>query len=576
MVAPLPTGNSSLPHVVAGFDTIVSALDYAALGDTGVSLFSSRGTLEHAISYRELRHRAMQAGLRLQGRGLSRGDRVVLVAETSPEFLTFFYGCQYVGLVPCPVPYTAYVGGKDAYISRISNLVSAASARILCAPAKMAEIAAAATAECTEATAITYEEVLGSQPSGAIEPFLADEMAYIQFSSGSTSHPKGVPVTQKAISSNVRGILREGMRLTPQDRAFSWLPLYHDMGLVGFSIAPLYGQCSVDNISASTFARRPHLWVDLMSRNGSTITYAPTFGYRLAAQRFSDPSNSIDLSRLRIAGIGGDMVRADVLDRFSSVLEPAGFNPDAFTPSYGMAESTLLISVAHGVKTDMIDRDDFGADRVAIPVAAGEPIDSGATRRFVICGRVLTGHELIVADDGRALPERHLGHIQIRGPSLMPGYFNAQSLTDAVMRADGFMDTGDMGYLVQGEVVITGRSKDMILHKGRNVWPEDLEWAAEKVAPLTDGDVAAFGVDLGNDDEEIILLVQARSSGEEEMKDLRQRVAAAVSEAAGVSCKVVLVRPKTLTFTSSGKLSRSVARDGYIAGTIDAIDSGTA
>jgi fatty-acyl-CoA synthase len=158
----------------------------------------------------------------------------------------------------------------------------------------------------------------------------------------------------------------------------------------------------------------------------------------------------------------------------------------------------------------------------------------------------------------------------------MPGYFNAQSLTDAVMRADGFMDTGDMGYLVQGEVVITGRSKDMILHKGRNVWPEDLEWAAEKVAPLTDGDVAAFGVDLGKDDEEIILLVQARSSGEEELKNLRQRVAAAVSEAAGVSCKVVLVRPKTLTFTSSGKLSRSVARDGYIAGTIDAIDFGIA
>ena len=253
------------------------------------------------------------------------------------------------------------------------------------------------------------------RPPPSSSRFGAAEEAYIQYSSGSTSNPKGVLISQKAIIANARGILREGLKLTPDDRAFSWLPLYHDMGLVGFCLSPMLGQVRVDFLATTSFARRPALWLKLMSDNSSTITYSPSFGYDLAARRINGEAVTLDLSRLRVAGIGGDMVRADVLENFGATLSVAGFRPQAFLPSYGMAETTLAISFVDPdkpIRIDMIDR-----HALKTRAARFRPGASNA-RSFVVCGRPLAESTVEIRDErGAALGDRQVGRIFVKTPA---------------------------------------------------------------------------------------------------------------------------------------------------------------
>jgi fatty-acyl-CoA synthase len=340
---------------------------------------------------------------------------------------------------------------------------------------------------------------------------------------------------------------------------------------VGFCIAPMAGQGSVDYLATSSFARRPALWLRLMSENGTTITYAPTFGYDLAAQRIGADAYALDLSALRVAGIGGDMLRADRLAAFAAALAPAGFAPAAFLPSYGLAEATLAVSfgdLEREMEVDVIDRKDFAGAGVASPVPSGADAGPEHTMSFVSCGKPLPGHDLVIADaQGSALPDRIVGRVLVRGPSLMAGYYGRPEETAAVMQPDGFMDTGDLGYRVGDRFFATGRAKDMILHNGRNIWPQDVEWAVERVGSLGTGDAAAFAVDVGGR-EEITVLVQCRTSVEAERSALRQAVAAAVSATTGTACVVHLVPPRSIPFTSSGKLSRAEAKRRFLNGEI--------
>ena len=291
---------------------------------------------------------------------MKRGDRVAVIAETGPEFMAVFFGCQYAGLVPCPMPYTMYIGGKDAYVDRVTGMLRAAAACAVITSADLEGHVRAGAAGAGVEKVLTHEALRALPESlTKLEAFRPDEVAYIQYSSGSTSEPKGVLITQKAIMANTQGILRDGLRVTKNDRAFSWLPLYHDMGLVGFCLAPMMGQVTVDYISTPSFARRPALWLRLMSENRSTVSYSPSFGYDLAARRINGEAVTLDLSNWRAAGIGGDMVRADVLKQFGDALSVAGFDHNAFMPSYGMAESTLAVSfsdVSQPIRIDTIDK----------------------------------------------------------------------------------------------------------------------------------------------------------------------------------------------------------------------------
>jgi fatty-acyl-CoA synthase len=564
-----PRSNRDLEQKLAGFKTISEGLDYAALGVTGFNFYSAKGKLSHVLTFAELRSRALATARKLLSAGLKRGDRVAVIAETGPDFMAVFFGCQYAGLVPCPMPYTMYIGGKDAYIERVTGMLRAAAACAVVTSSDLEGHILAGAAGAGVEMVLTHE-ALQALPESLVklEAFGPDDVAYIQYSSGSTSEPKGVLITQKAIMANTQGILRDGLRVTKSDRAFSWLPLYHDMGLVGFCLAPMMGQVSVDYISTPSFARRPALWLRLMSENRSTVSYSPSFGYDLAARRINGEAVTLDLSNWRAAGIGGDMVRADVLKQFSDTLSVSGFDQNAFMPSYGMAESTLAVSfsdVSQPIRIDTIDKFTFKLSGRAVP--ALETHDKDAVRSFVVCGKPLPGHEMVVRDEtGSVLRDREIGHIFVKGPSLMSGYYHNAEATDAVIAADGFLATGDMGYMLDGEIVITGRAKDLILHNGRNIWPQDIEWAAEQVEPLKSGDVAAFAVEGDDGQDNVVVLVQCRVTTDAEIEKLRREVSAVVHHSAGVECAVVLVPPKSLPFTSSGKLSRAGAKQKYVSG----------
>lgn len=571
----IPTirSNAELDLRLGDFETLSEALDYAAQGQTGFNFYSSRGKLENVLTYSELRELALETGRRLLKSGLKRGDRVGVVAETTPEFMSTFFGCQYAGLIPCPLPYSMYIGGRDAYVERLQGMLQSADVSAVVASGEMiGQVREAASGVGTKIV-LTHDELNAlSAESVDLYPFLAGDVAYIQYSSGSTSNPKGVLITQKAIIANAIGILQHGLCVTSGDRAASWLPLYHDMGLVGFCLSPMMSQTSVDYLATSAFARRPLTWLKIVSDNKTSIVYAPSFGYDLAARRVNGSAGDFDLSSLRIAGIGGDMVRADVLQNFADAFAPAGFERNAFLASYGMAESSLAISFSpldSEFEVDRIDRAHFKMSHKAVPVDETQPMHDERSRSFVLCGKALPGHEIVIRDDnGALLAEREIGHVMVSGPSLMAEYYNNQAATEEVLSDDGWLKTGDMGYMLNGQVVITGRSKDLILHNGRNIWPQDIEWAVEKIASLRNGDVAAFATEADDDDDQVVVLVQCRMRKELDCEELRREIASIVYRQAGVECDVVLVPPRSLPFTSSGKLSRAGAKLRYLSGEI--------
>jgi fatty-acyl-CoA synthase len=575
MLNPTPTDNTSLPRRLGDFPTIVAALDYAAQGETGLNFHSARGELAEVLPYARLRQDALDLAGRLAGLGLKPGDHVALVAETEGDFARAFFGCQYAGLVPAPLPLPQGFGGKDAYIEQLRGLIQACRPKAVIAHADLVgyvETAAAGLGLLFIGNVATLSE----RPSVATNHTAkAEDVAYIQFSSGSTRFPMGIVVTQRALMANAAAITAHGLQVREHDRATSWLPLYHDMGLVGFFLAALACQISVDYMATRDFARRPLLWLRLISRNRGTLSYSPSFGYELCARRAETATiDDLDLSSWRAAGIGADMIRPHVLNRFAEVFAGVGFKPEAFVPSYGLAETTLAVSFAplgRGMVTDLVDLDRLEDEGVAVAPTGPD----SRTRLFVSCGRPLPAHDVKLIDaSGKTVGERQVGRVLTRGINVMQGYLDRPEETAAVLGADGWLDTGDLGYRLGDEIVITGRAKDLIIVNGRNIWPQDLEWGAERAAGLRSGDVAAFAVETeGGTTERVVVLVQCRAAAQAERDDLRRRVANAVKDVAGVEGEIVLVSPHALPQTSSGKLSRSRARRMFEQGAFSAAAS---
>ena len=568
-LAPTPTVSRELPIKLDGFTTLAEVLDYAAGGETGFNFYNLRGEVVAALPYSKLRSDAMALARKLAAR-FERNARIAVVAETSPEFVTVFFACQYAGLLPAPMPMPVNLGGKDGYLLQIRRMIEGAKAAAAIGPTELTSFLMEAANAAPEVAILDFEALAALPDEVDAVPFGPDEQCYIQYSSGSTSAPKGVIGTQASVMANLHGITRHGLKLVATDRAASWLPLYHDMGLIGFCLAPMYGQRSVDFLATSDFVRRPLLWLRLMSENKTTITYSPSFGYELSARRAARAEDgAIDLTSLRVAGIGGDMVRADALDLFAESFAAAGFNRKAFLPSYGMAETTLAISFTDldaEVSIDHVDMRHYTRSGVAQPASA---VTSPEHRRaFVKCGRALPGHEIEVrSDDGVPLGDRAVGRIFVKGASVTPGYFSDAEASRALFRGE-WLDTGDMGYFLDGEIVITGRAKDLIIINGRNIWPQDIEWAVEEVDGVRQGGVAAFSVDDGHG-ERIVVVAERRGLSAEAQDELRRQIAKVIQSAAGAPAEIVLAKPHSMVLTSSGKLSRAKVKQKYLEGAFD-------
>ena len=562
-----PTINT-VPLRAADFNNLSEALDYAAEGVTGCNFYTGRGKLYSVLPYSELRQQAMQLARRLLSFGCKRGSRITLIADTHPDFLRFFYACQYAGLVPVALPIPVTLGSHRAYVSQIKSFLAASKPTIAISPDGYLPLMEEA-AVGLDIDFVGSPEQFDQFPEGSpdLVPSGPDELAYLQFTSGSTRFPRGVMIDQKTVMSNLTGIAIHGVKLREGDRCVSWLPFYHDMGLVGLVLAPISAQVSADYLGTREFAMRPRQWLNLMSRNKATISFGPPFGYELCERRLKpSEAEKLDLSAWRVAGVGAEMIRSSSLERFADALAPAGFDRKAFIPCYGMAECSLAISFAdldQAIEVDTVD-----ADHLA-DTSHARPSDVDAigvrTRSFVDCGRLLPGYEIEVRDaDGVVLGDRQAGSIYLRGDSVMSGYYENPEASAEALSDDGWLNTGDIGYLVDGRIFITGREKDLIIINGRNIWPQDLEYIAEQQDDVRPGDALAFAAPGPDIDDIAVMVVQSRETDEAKRRDLVERLEGLVRNNLGIECYVELAPLHTLPRTSSGKLSRSKAQQNFI------------
>ena len=566
-LAPTPN-EDDLPRRFADFATFGEALDYAAMGKRGLNFHDPRGNLIRPYPYSELRDDAQAAARRLIAQGVQPGDRIALVAETGAEFAALFCGVIYAGAWPVPLPLPTSFGGKDNYIDQIAVQMASAEPAMLLFPEELAGMAMAAAAR-QGCAGMSWEDFADlPAPDAQLPQASPDDVCFLQYSSGSTRFPHGVVITHKALLSNLAAH-SHGMRVQESDRCVSWLPWYHDMGLVGCFLSLVANQISADYLKTEDFARRPLAWLDMISRNpGTSCSYSPTFGYDICARRVSSQTNvaeRFDLSRWRLAGNGADMIRPDVMQNFVDRFAAAGFKASAFLPSYGLAESTLAVTLmppGDGIRVELVEEERL----------SGCPRDLSRPARYraiVNCGKPVLGMEVeIRGETGDAVPDHHIGKVWCRGSSLMHSYYRDPEAT-AECLVDGWLDTGDMGYLVDGHLFIVGRAKDMIIINGKNHWPQDIEWAVEQLPGFHQGDIAAFAVETENGEEVPAVLVHCRVSDPVERRRLHDEIREKVRSITGMNCVVELVPPRTLPRTSSGKLSRAKAKTLYLSGEIE-------
>ncbi len=567
--APTPTPNDCpLPRRRSDFATLSEAIDYAARSEKGLNFHDMRGTLERVYPFAEMREDALAMAHRLVAAGIGKDDRVALVAQTGPEFAALFCACIYAGAWPVPLPLPTSFGGKENYIEQLGVQLESCDPKLLLYPAEIADMAEAAAARQGCAGESWEDFAMREASVAALPKAQPGDICYLQYSSGSTRFPTGVAVTHEALLHNLYGHAA-GVELGANDRVVSWLPWYHDMGLVGCLLSPIANQVSCDYLRTEHFARRPLAWLDLVSRNpGNTLSYSPTFGYDICARRISSQSpvsERFDLSRWRTAGNGADMIRPDVMQCFVNAFAPAGFKASAFTPSYGLAEATLAVTVmppGEGIRVELVEEERL----------SGRPRDLERPARYraiVNCGKALPGMDIeIRGENGQTKADHQIGKVWCRGKSVMHSYFrNEEATADCLV--DDWLDTGDMGYLVNGYLFIVGRAKDMIIINGKNHWPQDIEWAVEQLPGFNHGDIAAFAIETESGEEAPAVLVHCRVSDPEERIKLRDQIADKVRSVTGIACVVELVPPRTLPRTSSGKLSRAKAKRLYLAGEIE-------
>jgi len=567
IMKPTPTENK-LTMRTGGFATLVEALEYAAQGETGFNFYSGSGQLQDVLTYTLMKNKAQTLAGRLLALGLERGARVALIADTDPDFIIFFFACQYAGMVPVPLPAPNSLGGRLAYEALLKRLMESCRAAVAIAPKGFFKYLLEAAKGLT-LRFVGTPDMFAALPEdqSVLNPSGPKDLAYIQFTSGSTRFPRGVMITHEAVLANLTAILEDGLNVQPGDRTVSWLPFYHDMGLVGLVLGTMAAQLSVDFLKTNDFAMRPWLWLKIMSRNRGTLSFSPMFGYELCTRWLEHKENhQYDLGAWRVAGVGAGMIRKEPLEKFAGLLSPSGFKPDAITACYGMAECSLAVCFAplgRGIEMDCVDSQFLAEHNVAM---RGETNSAESQKRetfFVNCGEPLPGYEIEIRDESdRVLPERHCGNLFVRSASVMEGYFGDKGTTREVLSEDGWLNTGDLAYRVGNTLVIAGRVKDMIIINGRNIWPQDLEFLADRQPEIRNA--CAVSVPGKNGTELALLLIECRVNTPAVRVNLVKHLHGLIHKEIGIECKIELVPRNSIPRTTSGKLARSAMRTNYL------------
>ncbi|MFQ5789852.1 MAG: fatty acyl-AMP ligase, partial [Acidobacteriota bacterium] len=555
----------------SGADSTLGKLLKRAAGFDRVVRFVGRGDGETAYSYEDVYLRAAEVAAGLERCGVRRGDRIGVNLPTSIEFYDAFFGISLAGAIPVPFYPPVRLGRLDEYHARTAAMLQVSEARLVLTDRRVRRLLGKTVERADlELGCLTTEEVAGGRQGASLHRESSpQDLALIQFSSGATGAPKAVCLTHRQVLSNVRAILRVIMGAYPetsglQHSGVCWLPLYHDMGLIGCVFTALMHPGDLTLIPPELFVARPGTWFRAISRHRATVSPAPNFAYSLCVERIGDAElEGVDLSSWRLALNGGEPVMASVLERFRTRFRRWGFREEALTPVYGLAEAALAVTFSDPSRQYGVccfDPEGLAAEGVARPAREGKAL--------VSVGKPLPGYEVrVVEEHGRDVAPTRVGRILVRGPSVMQGYLGLADENGRVLH-EGWLDTGDTGFFHEGELFIYGRAKDLIVLRGCNYAPQDIEQTLGALEGVRQGCCAAVGlVPEGGAGEELFVFVErSRTRGPGGDARLAQAVARRIAECTGLTGKVLILEPGTLPRTSSGKIRRGETRERYFAG----------
>lgn len=523
---------------------------------------------ETIIPYGELYEQAQQVAKGLIKRGIKPGDTIAIMLPTSAEFFYSFFGILLAGAVPVPIYPPLRPDQIEEYAKREALILRNAEVRILITfqqAEALSNLLQTFIPSLQEVTTLNHlKSKSGRLPDISIS---SNDPAFIQYTSGSTGNPKGVLLTHGNLLANIHAY-GKGAKVQKNDVVVSWLPLYHDMGLIGTWLGSLFYGLPFIIMSPLTFLTHPERWLWAIHRYRGTVSAGPNFAYELCVKKIDEKNlEGLDLSSWRIALNGAEAVYPKTLETFTKKFTKYNFKPEAFFPAFGLAENAVALTfppVGRGPRIDRIARDPYEREGKAIPFAT----DDKNSLEFVGCGFPLPEHEIrIVNDENQLLPEREVGNLQFRGPSAMQGYYRNPEATAAVYH-NGWWATGDLGYIADGELFVTGRKKDIIIKAGRNIYPPEIEEIASQVPGIRRGCVAAFGAkDNVTGTEKLIIVAETTDKDPERRQNMTAQVIEQVSSQLGIPPDhVILVPPRTIPKTSSGKLRRSSTQELYLKG----------
>ncbi len=542
--------------------TIPQALERSATTGRGIT-FVDRDLVVRRISYADLADGACRTAAVLRDQGVESGDRVCILGTTTPDLLLTLWSTWTLGAVPVVLPLPRRLSDLDAFVEEVVARTDQADACLLA----VANVLLEQAPPIDVAARIASIEQIVSTASEPVDPYpvLPDHLAYIQFTSGTTARSRAVALSHRHILANMHAAGEMAGVDGDTDVFVSWLPLFHDMGLIGMLLGSVIFGADLVLMPTEEFLGRPGAWMDAISAYRGTITASPNFGYGLAARDLVAKPRSLELSSIRIAANGAEPIDIETCDKFCVAAAAYGFDRSAMSPMFGLAEATLAVSLSRTdepVRTVSVDREALETEERVVQT----PADAEGARALVACGHPIPGHDVaIIGRDGAALAPNYVGEICVRGPSVMQGYWRDVEATREALH-DGWLHTGDLGFMTEHGLVVCGRRKDMIILGGRNLYPEDYEFFTDQVPGVRRGNVIAFAL---HELERMVVVAETTAQPHEAQGVARDALEALRRALPRGPEEVVLVSPGTLPKTSSGKRQRGECRARYSSGELE-------